>query len=125
MLEAPLPLADWTPSPGESCHFGALTLRCLTAPQANALCLPQRGPLSLRPAAGGERLLWRGMHRQVSELWRQAALPPWWRRQLPLVYVGGQLVAAAAIGVADDWQPAAREPCWSLLISAPDPHFAL
>lgn len=125
LLEAPAPLADWTPSPGESRRFGALTLSCLTEPRANVLCLPQRGPLTLRPAAGGERLLWRGMHRQVSELWRQAALPPWWRRQLPLVYVGEQLVAAAAIGVADDWQATAQAPCWWLLISSPDLHFAL
>ena len=42
-----------------------------------------------------------------------------------LVYVGEQLVAAAAIGVADDWQPDGQEPCWSLLISSPDLHFAL
>jgi len=41
------------------------------------------------------------------------------------VYVGEQLVAAAAIGVADDWQPVAQEPCWLLLISSPDLHFAL
>ena len=77
LLETPAPLVDWTPSPGETRRFGALSLTCLTEPRANALCLPQRGPLTLRPAVGGERLLWRGMHRQVSELWRQAALPPW------------------------------------------------
>lgn len=125
LLETPAPLVDWTPSPGETRRFGALALSCLTEPRPGTLCLPQRGPLTLRPAAGGERLLWRGMHRQVSELWRQAALPPWWRRQLPLVFMGEQLVAAAAIGVADNWQPDGQEPCWSLLISSPDLHFAL
>lgn len=79
--------------------------------------IQQKGPMQLRPAVGGERLLWRGMHRQVSELWRQAAIPPWQRRQLPLFYLGEQLVAVAEIGVADDWLPQAEESVWRVTIS--------
>lgn len=61
--------------------------------------------LRLQAAHGGERLLLRGLHREVSELWRAAGVPPWRRRRLPLFYVGDELVAAAAAGVADHWSP--------------------
>lgn len=67
-------------------------------------------------ARGGETLLLGGMHRKVSECWRAAGVPPWLRAWLPLFFVRGELVAVAAIGVADGWQPKhkARAIHWSL-----------
>lgn len=61
--------------------------------------------LEVRAASGGERLLLNGQHQRVSECWRAAGIAPWQRGWLPLFYVDGQLVAAAAIGVADNWRP--------------------
>lgn len=59
------------------------------------------GDVQLRPFAGGERLRRHGQHQQVSELWRVAGVPPWRRRQWPLLYQEGQLVSVPMIGVAD------------------------
>lgn len=69
--------------------------------------------LELRMAVGGERLLLNGQHQRVSECWRAAGIAPWLRAWLPLFYIDGELVAAAAVGVADDWQ-AATDTGWRL-----------
>lgn len=63
--------------------------------------------LEVRMATGGERLLMNGQHQRVSECWRAAGIAPWLRAWLPLFYIGGELVAAAAVGVADNWQASA------------------
>ena len=73
-------------------------------------------PDLVRAASGGERILLRGHHRQVSELWRSAGIPPWRRQRLPLFFVGDELVAAAAIGVADGWSAQPGEAAFHLLI---------
>lgn len=59
------------------------------------------GEVQLRPFAGGERLRRHGQHQQVSELWRVAGVPPWRRRQWPLLYQDDELVSVPMIGVAD------------------------
>lgn len=96
---------EWSPGLTPVCHFGPWRLQG-GAPPRDALELlwfdQAPAALTLKPASGGERLLWHGMHQQVSELWRAAGIPPWRRRQLPLVYCGDELVAAAAVGVADN-----------------------
>mgnify|MGYP003625866743 CR=1 FL=1 len=61
-------------------------------------------PLRLAPACGGERLLRQGCHQRVSELWRAAGVPPWRRRQWPLIYQDGELVSVPGVGVADGWR---------------------
>jgi tRNA(Ile)-lysidine synthase len=60
--------------------------------------------LQVRFAQGGERILRNGQHQQISEGWRAAGIPPWQRRWLPLFYLDEELVAAAALGVADYWR---------------------
>ncbi|MFN3714600.1 MAG: tRNA lysidine(34) synthetase TilS [Alcanivoracaceae bacterium] len=72
--------------------------------------------LEVRAARGGERILLRGLRREVSELWRAAGVPPWQRARLPLFFIAGELVAAAAIGAADGWSPGPGEPAFHLLI---------
>lgn len=79
----------------------------------------------LAAARGGERLLYRGLHRQVSELWRQAGLPPWCRRQLPLFWQGEQLLAVAGIGAADDCRVVPGEAAWKVSIRLPGADFTL
>ncbi|MGB1222380.1 MAG: tRNA lysidine(34) synthetase TilS, partial [Alcanivoracaceae bacterium] len=111
-----LPLAQLVPLP-DSVHWDwrrdpELSLDTAGALQASTdstapdvLRLPSTvGALTVKRASGGERILLRGMHRQVSELWRVAGVPPWQRQRLPLLYAGDALVAVAGIGVADDWQ---------------------
>lgn len=76
------------------------------APTAGHLHLPAiLTQLQVRFAQGGERILRNGKHQQISECWRAAGIPPWLRRWLPLFYLDEELVAAAALGVADNWQP--------------------
>ena len=69
-----------------------------------ALQLPDGLPLRLAPARGGERLALNGCHQRVAELWRAAGVPPWRRRQWPLVYAGDDLVAVPGVAVADPWR---------------------
>ena len=69
-----------------------------------ALQLPDGLPLRLAPARGGERLALNGCHQRIAELWRAAGVPPWRRRQWPLVYAGDDLVAVPGVAVADPWR---------------------
>ena len=105
-LEAAPPAQSWRPAPGQPLVFGAWTLVPCSENGQVDLLLPADVRLQVSSAQGGERLYYRGMHRQVSELWRQAGIPPWQRRQLPLLFADDKLVAAARIGVADDFAPA-------------------
>ena len=105
---------DWWPLQQPSCQFDGLSVRLV---EQGELCLRRTElPLQIRAAAGGERLFWRGHHREVSELWRAAAIPPWRRRRLPLFFVDGELVAVAAIGVADGWSAPSGEAAFQLRI---------
>ena len=65
------------------------------------LTLPAGQALRLAPAEGGERLALNGCHQRVAELWRVAGVPPWRRRQWPLVYAGDELIAVPGVGIAD------------------------
>lgn len=117
----------WHPENTAEVEFGRwrLGLGLVAGQREGALCLPQKGPLTVCVAQGGERILWRGMHRQVSELWRQQGIPPWQRKQMPLIYREGQLVAVAGVGVADDCHPQSGDAVWALSICAQIADFAL
>lgn len=81
------------------------TWRLVPGPGSPAVWRPSdAGPLRLVPAAGGERLHRNGCHQRVSELWRAAGVPPWQRKQWPLVYEGDTLCCVPGIGVADAWR---------------------
>jgi tRNA(Ile)-lysidine synthase len=114
---ARLPLqgeTSWQPSSQPQLQLGGVLVRLA---DAGGLLVRNTGqPLTVRAAQGGERILLRGLHQQVSELWRAAAIPPWQRRRLPLFFNGDELVAAAAIGTADNWLPAPDEAFFRLLI---------
>lgn len=106
--------ASWHPGSQPELQLGGVLLS-----QTNVEGLVIRDinqPLTVRPAVGGERILLRGLHQQVSELWRAAGIPPWQRRRLPLFFSGDELVAAAAIGTADGWLPGPKEAFFRLLI---------
>ena len=58
-------------------------------------------PVAIRPRTGGERLqLAAGRPRRaVKSLLQEAALPPWERRALPLVWCGDALAMVPGVGV--------------------------
>ena len=58
------------------------------------------GIVTLDVRRGGERLRLHpgGPHRSLKNLLQEAAIPPWQRARLPLLYRDGQLVWAAGIG---------------------------
>ena len=74
------------------------------SPEQPVLQVPDGLPLRLAPALGGERLALNGCHQRVAELWRAAGVPPWRRRQWPLVYAGDDLAAVPGVAVADPWR---------------------
>ncbi|KRE98593.1 tRNA(Ile)-lysidine synthase [Frateuria sp. Soil773] len=83
--------------------------------QGEPLALPDGGSLRLEPKTrlaaplqvrlrrGGERIRPAGdrHHRELRDLFQQAAMPPWQRNACPLLYLDGELVA-----VGDRWQGA-------------------
>jgi tRNA(Ile)-lysidine synthase len=116
--------ANWEPET-RILDFGPFRLERTGADQADlALAAPGDG-LEVRAARGGERLYCHGMHRRLVELWRQRGIPPWQRRQLPLLYAGETLVAAAGAGVADDWQSRGDATGMGIAVRRPDGERAL
>lgn len=68
-------------------------------------------PLSVRFRAGGESLQPAGdaHHRKLKKLLQAAAILPWWRERLPLIYSGKQLVAVGDLWVAAEFAAQAGE----------------
>lgn len=60
-----------------------------------------QGPVLVQPRQGGERLQpdARRPRRSLRKLFQQAAIPPWERVRLPLLWVGGTLAWVGGIGV--------------------------
>jgi tRNA(Ile)-lysidine synthase len=82
-------------------------------------------PLAVRAARGGERLrLAAGRPRRaLTDLWREAGVPPWARTAWPLLFCGGELAAVPGLGIAPPfavrdgapgyavaWRPAGERP---------------
>ena len=91
--EPPPPLTAWQWS-RESVEGAVLVLR-------------PPGDLTLSSLKGACRIQRNGMHQQVKELWRAAGVPPWQRKQWPLLYQNDAVVCAPGVGVADVIDPAA------------------
>lgn len=104
----------WRPAEQPLLSLGEISVRL--AEQGELILRAAGQPLQVRAAEGGERILLRGHHRQVSELWRAAGIPPWRRQRLPLFFIDDELVAATAIGVADGWSVAPGEAAFRLTI---------
>ena len=69
-------------------------------------------PVTIRLRQGGERLRpdCKRPRRSLKNLLQEAALPPWERETLPLLFSGEHLVWVAGVGVDCDFQAAAGEP---------------
>ena len=66
--------------------------------------LLEAGPVEVRRRSGGERLrpLAGGPHRSLKNLLQEAAIPPWQRDTLPLLWCRGRLAWAAGVGYDAD-----------------------
>ena len=72
--------------------------------------------LTIRFRRGGERLKLPGQahSKDLKNLLQAAAIPPWIRPQLPLIYLGDELVCIPGIGVAHGWQGEDNQSGWQI-----------
>lgn len=110
----------------------------LTLPAGDKLALEPAGDapgirlqtgeqLTLRWRRGGERchLPGRKGSRSLKNLLQEAAIPPWWRQRLPLLYLGDELLAVADLWLFDSSRlapgggPDAWRPRWTRNTSGP------
>lgn len=101
---------------GGGCQLGPLTVSVQAGVAGEGdWCLPRTmAEVTVCAAPQGARLRQGGMARDVRELWRAAGIPPWQRARLPVLCQGGQVLAAARIGVADEARVAPGAPAWVL-----------
>jgi tRNA(Ile)-lysidine synthase len=65
----------------------------------------QKGLINTMAREGGEKFKVdsKRPRRSLKNLYQEAAIPPW-QRDVPLLYIGEELVAVAGIGISADWQ---------------------
>ncbi|MDO8270864.1 MAG: tRNA lysidine(34) synthetase TilS [Gammaproteobacteria bacterium] len=82
--------------------------------------LQQGTVLQIRYRQGGESFRLAGRRtRPLKKILQDAAVAPWLRERLPLLYAGDELVCIPGIGVCEGWQAQEGEPSWEV-IWAPD-----
>jgi len=111
----PAPPGDaltWQPPASLRLPHGRLT----TTPVRGGGLYPVEAGYEVRFRQGGERLrpVGRSGTRPLKDLLQEAAVPPWERGRLPLLYVGSELVAIADLYVAEGWQAGPNESGWRL-----------
>ena len=69
---------------------------------AQGLCLPASARIEVRSRHGGEQLAVGRpvIHKSVKKLMQEAALPPWQRSRVPLIYINDELAAVWQIAVS-------------------------
>lgn len=114
--DAPAPAADWRkPWHGERelalPELGGRLSMTMVKGEGVSLAKLNAGPITLRLRQGGEKL--KPDHarprKTLKHLLQEAAIPPWQRERLPLLYSGENLVAAPGIGVDCAYQAAPGE----------------
>lgn len=92
--------------------LGAAGKLCFSAVVGQGVRLPARATVRLR--VGGEKLRLdaRQPARTLKNLLREAAVPPWLRACLPLIYLDGRLAWAAEIGADAAFQAGPEEAGW-------------
>ena len=65
----------------------------------------QKGLINTMAREGGEKFKvdLKRPRKSLKNLYQEAAIPPW-QRDVPLLYIGEELVAVAGIGISADWQ---------------------
>jgi tRNA(Ile)-lysidine synthase len=87
-------------------QLGSLTLQNDPAGRIGAARLEGQ-PLSVRFRTGGEIVQPAGQahHRKLKKLLQSAAILPWWRDRLPLVYCDDRLLAVGDLWTAEEFAP--------------------
>jgi len=113
----PAPPAGWSrPWRGESIlrlpELGCVLEFVPTQGEGVSLAKLREHPATLRLRGGGERLRvdCRRPCRSLKNLLQEAAMPPWLRDRLPLVYCGEHLVALPGVGIDCAYQAQQGEP---------------
>lgn len=67
----------------------------------------QKGLINTMAREGGEKFKvdLKRPRKSLKNLYQEAAIPPW-QRDVPLLYIGEELVAVSGIGISADWQTA-------------------
>jgi len=75
------------------------------------------GKLDIRYRKGGEIIQPAGNkhHRSLKNLLQENNVPPWFRDQIPLLYLEDELVAVAGFWINDSYQAAAEEESWEII----------
>jgi tRNA(Ile)-lysidine synthase len=99
--------AVWLP------HGGVLRALASLGEGVSAIRL-QHKAVTIRLRRGGERvrLSGAGRTRTLKNLLQEAGIPPWQRKQMPLVYCDAQLVWVPGVGVASEFRAAPGELAW-------------
>ncbi|MGH8615276.1 MAG: tRNA lysidine(34) synthetase TilS [Gammaproteobacteria bacterium] len=109
----PRSLLTWTPNETVSIAGGTLyAVRALG--RGIKVSAFERGHLEVRLRTGGERCrpVGHAHHKPLKKLLQEAAIPPWVRERIPLIYVGGELAAVAGHWVCHSFQASADEQGW-------------
>jgi tRNA(Ile)-lysidine synthase len=82
----------------------------------------QAGAVRVRLRAGGERIRpdCRRPRRPLKKLLQEAAVPPWERARLPVLWIGGEVAWVAGVGVDCASQAAIGEPGWLIDWQGPE-----
>jgi tRNA(Ile)-lysidine synthase len=107
-------------SPGESIILPGVGLVALESTDGPGLMLSESDLLTLSWRQGGERcrLLGKSHTSSLKQLLQEAAVPPWWRQRVPLLYWGESLLAIADLALCQtDYlreRPPVGEKNWKL-----------
>ncbi|RLQ22765.1 tRNA lysidine(34) synthetase TilS [Seongchinamella sediminis] len=98
--DSPPPEEDTVLAPGQARDIPGVGRVALRRCQGEGIWLAADEELQLCWRDGGERVRLAGDKRSktLKKVLQEAAVPPWWRRRVPLLYLGQELVAIGAIG---------------------------
>lgn len=108
---------EWQPPAPLTLPAGLGKLRIDAAAAGGLNSAKLAATLSVRFRAGGESLQLAGdaFHRKLKKLLQSAAILPWWRGRLPLIYSDGQLIAVGDLWIAADFAAQAGEPASAIV----------
>ncbi len=104
---APRPVSPCAWSLEPVVAWGSDSIRCLPA-RGNGVSMAEltKHPLKFSYRQGGETLQLRvdGPQRQLKDLMREAVIPPWRRKSLPILFAGNDVVWVEGLGIAAKYQ---------------------
>ena len=74
-------------------------------------------PLTIRFRTGGERIkpIGRAHTMELKKLMQEAAIPPWQRSRIPLIYLDDKMIAVAGYWVADAYKNVSDQAAWQVI----------